>query len=87
MQEETQKTNTFWAFVVGAFIIGVVGGYFIGYSRGQGVIIAEDIAIQQALQDEIAEKTNPFNDGSNVINPLEDSYVNPFEETTTNPFR
>jgi len=74
--------------VVLALIIGAVGGYFVGFTKGEDNLLAQqksaEEAALQAAQEEIAKKANPF---EAITNPLEDGYQNPFEQTTVNPFR
>ncbi|HXK38739.1 MAG TPA: hypothetical protein VJ043_01475 [Candidatus Paceibacterota bacterium] len=67
--------------VVG-LILGLAGGYYIGYDRGwEGAVTAA-----KAEADRISQETaNPF--AEIKTNPLEDVKTNPYENVKTNPFQ
>ena len=82
MEKEHDTSTLFWAFVVVALLIGVGGGYFFGYSKGQSDLLVEQESALTAAQEEIVESANPF--AETAQNPLEGGYENPFEGA--NPF-
>lgn len=71
-----------WVIVAVAIVIGLGGGYYFGYSKGQSDLLA---AQKEAAQVEIAQKANPF---ETAANPVGGAYTNPFEGGgAVNPFR
>ncbi len=84
---EPHKTLTIMT-ALAALIIGSIGGYFFGYTKGaeaqRGIMEAQIEADRLAAQQEIAEKANPFAESEESPLP---GYENPFEETTVNPFQ
>jgi len=70
-------------FVILALVVGVVLGYLYG-SSGAGSDNTEiSDAVGDAIQENIAAKSNPFskeNEGSGYQNPFADDNFNPFSQ-------
>jgi len=82
------QSKFYLAFLlITALMIGLVAGYFYGYSKGTGQG-KEDLLAQQQEDTlkEIREMANPFSEKEQVVNPFKTEYENPFEGATVNPF-
>lgn len=71
-----------WIFaVVAALILGLGGGYYYGFVKGESA--AKDAIAAEAKK--AAEAANPFSQTGS--NPLENVTTNPFESVKINPFK
>ena len=74
-----------WVLVAVALVVGLVGGYFYGNSKG----VAKEKSTQEAAAkkgaEDAAAAVNPFS--QTTANPFEKSPVNPYENVNINPFK
>lgn len=83
------ENNKLWKFVLVALVVGLVGGYWFGDSRGYNRAQADVKKLQEEAAakaaGDAAKAANPFQ----AVNPLSGVEANPFEKAKNllNPFK
>lgn len=83
------ENNKLWKLVLAALVVGLVGGYWFGDSRGYGRAQADVKKLQEEAAakaaGDAAKAANPFQ----AVNPLSGVEANPFEKAKNllNPFK
>ncbi|MDP3764793.1 MAG: hypothetical protein Q8Q95_04215 [bacterium] len=86
MEEQTNSKMTIGGIVL--LLVGVVIGYYVGWTRAGGSAAADTKnkaeAVAEAAEKVAAEAANPFSNTES--NPLKGVQTNPLENVKINPF-